>query len=502
MKTKKILRNTSKYRNAPPKASAMLEALRGLGYSPATALADLIDNAIAAKATEVKINFVWEEKNSRISIMDNGLGMDASELDLAMRLGEKNPLDSRSEDDLGRFGLGLKTASFSQCRRLTVVSRKKDLQTECLRWDLDVLASSQDNSWRLLEGSDPESTTFLYPLEEQLSGTLVLWEKLDRMITPGFASKDFLRIMDTVEKHLSMTFHRYLESLRPRLKLFINGEQIKPWDPFLSQHSATQHLPGTSLTSGSVKVRAYILPHKDKLTPAEYESAGGLLGWTAQQGFYVYRNERLLVSGDWLGLGKNRAWTQEEAHKLTRIRLDLPNTADSDWKLDIRKSTARPPAALRSALRNLAEDARTRARRVFAWRGKPVSRSGKQDIAPVWTSYKSGDHFRYRIDPGHPLIADVLDSAGLLAPQIKAMLRVIEETVPVQRIWLDTTEAHNAPVTHFADDPPEEVRQVLIIYYRSKISKGMSSSMAKERMLKEEPFCNYPDLIAALPENP
>src|SRR5690606_14798597 len=107
-------------RNAPPKASAMVEALRGLGYNTQTALADIIDNSIAAGASEVHVEFTWAERESRILCIDNGSGMTAEGLDRAMRLGEKSPLEDRTANDLGRFGLGLKTASFSQCRRLTV----------------------------------------------------------------------------------------------------------------------------------------------------------------------------------------------------------------------------------------------------------------------------------------------------------------------------------------------------------------------------------------------
>ena len=143
-----------KYRHAPPKASAMIESLRGLGYTSATALADIIDNSIAAKAATVNITFFWNSENpykSYISLLDDGYGMDEKGLDGAMRLGNKSPLEQRDSDDLGRFGLGLKTASFSQCRSLTVASKKNE-NSSCLRWDLDILAETKDGEWRLLEG--------------------------------------------------------------------------------------------------------------------------------------------------------------------------------------------------------------------------------------------------------------------------------------------------------------------------------------------------------------
>lgn len=208
-----------KSRSAPPKASAMVEALRGLGYNVQTALADIIDNSIAAGASEVRLQFHWDEDRSRISCLDNGRGMSAAELDRAMRLGERNPLEQRSSADLGRFGMGLKTASFSQCRRLTVATvGSNGLQT--LRWDLDFLAASADDGWHLLEGSHPGSEIHIEALSDWDHGTLVLWELLDRVVTKGSTSKDFLSIADSVEQHLGMVFHRYLEGSRPRLRIF------------------------------------------------------------------------------------------------------------------------------------------------------------------------------------------------------------------------------------------------------------------------------------------
>lgn len=490
----------AKSRHAPPRASAMIEALRGLGYSTASALADIIDNSISANACNVSLSFGWASERSQIVILDDGDGMDAKSLDLAMRLGERSPLDEREAGDLGRFGLGLKTASFSQCRSLTVASAKEG-EIHCLRWDLDVLASSADNGWHLLEGPAQGSDNMLSALANARKGTLVLWESLDRIVTPGFKDQDFLDLIDGVERHLAMVFHRYLHGPRPRLRLTINGQPVAPWDPFMISHPATYSSPVARL--GDVEVQCHVLPHKDRLSPTETESGGGPHGWTAQQGFYVYRNERLLVAGSWLGLGQGRSWTKEEAHRLARIRLDIPNSADAAWKLDIRKSTARPPVGIRAALTRLAEDARSRARRVFAHRGQPVRAGGTQPVAQAWRVEHLKGGMRYRIDDGHPVVREVLDQAGELAPQIKAMIRVIEETVPVQRIWLDTAEGKETPRTGFSSDPPAEVSSVLSAVYRNLVlRKGMSPELARERLLHTEPFHNYPELIGRLPDDP
>jgi hypothetical protein len=498
--------SSGKSRSAPPKASAMIEALRGLGYSTATALADIIDNSIAARAARVDLSFHWDETGSRISILDDGGGMEDPELDRAMRLGERNPLETRADHDLGRFGLGLKTASFSQCRCLTVASRKAGGSECCLRWDLDVLARSGDDGWHLLEGPSAGSEGHLAQLSSVMSGTLVLWEHLDRIVTPGFGEQDFLDLMDVVERHLAMVFHRFLDGSRPKLRITINGRAIKPWDPFLLTHSATWSSPVVQLGAGSkaIEVRCHVLPHKDHLDADTAVSAGGPDGWTAQQGFYVYRNSRLLLAGSWLGLGQGRSWTKEEAHRLARIRLDIPNTLDDEWKIDIRKSTARPPAAIRAQLMKLAEDTRRRARDVFAHRGQVVrAAGGAGTVVQAWRSERFQGGIRYRIDDAHPAVRGVLDEAGGMLPQVRAMLRVIEETVPVQRIWLDTTENHETPRVAFAEQPPEEVLAVLAVMYRSFVRrKGMSPSQARDQLSRMEPFNLYPALVAGLPDVP
>lgn len=494
---------TLKGRHAPPKAGAMIESLRGLGYSTSTALADIIDNSVSAGAHCVDVTFRWRGASSYISILDDGHGMSEDELDHAMRLGERSPLDERAGDDLGRFGLGLKTASFSQCRRLTVASRKSGV-TSCMRWDLDILESSAGDGWLLLDGPADGTETLIDPVSEYASGTIVVWDKLDRIVTPGFREQEFLDLIDGVEQHLSMVFHRYLATPRKRLTLRINGKAIAPWDPFLSAHASTWSSPVATFLAdgGPVNVQCHVLPHKDRLTAKDHDSAAGPDGWTSQQGFYVYRNERLLVAGSWLGLGRGRSWAKEEAHRLARIRLDIENTADADWKIDIRKSIARPPVATRERLTRLAEDTRERARRVFAHRGQATRAIGGGQVAQAWRAEHFNGGMRYRIDADHPSVSSVLEDAGPLEVRIRAMLRVIEETIPVQRIWLDTTEARETPRTGFAGEQTDEVTSILTTVYRNLVRrKGLSPDLARQQLLRTEPFNNYPGLVAALPDD-
>lgn len=481
----------------------MIEALRGLGYTLGGALADLVDNSISAKATEVKLLFFWDSRNSRILLLDNGLGMDEATLERAMRLGERSPVDARTAGDLGRFGLGLKTASFSQCRRLTVASKRQG-EVNCFRWDLDALAASNDDGWHLFEGPHPGSEKILDHLNIVESGTIVIWEALDRIVTTACTQQEFLDVIDRAESHLAMVFHRYLEGPNSRLRITINDRPVAPWNPFLLRHAATWSSPVDYFPGDGepIEVQCHVLPHKDRLTPEEYQRASGPEGWTAQQGFYVYRNERLLVAGNWLGLGTSRPWTKEEAHRLARIRLDILNTADSDWKIDIRKSIARPPISVRQRLTRLAEDTRERARRVFAHRGQIVAVGSSQPVAQVWRAEHFKGGIRYRIDVNHPAIRAVLDQAGELSTEISAILRIIEETVPVQRIWLDTTEAKEVPRTGFAGHPPSELVTVLEVLYKNLLTrKGLSPALAREQLLHMEPFHEYTHLVMALSDS-
>lgn len=491
-------------RKAPPRAVAMLESLRGLGYSTASAIADIVDNSISAGASEVCIDFKWAGTNSLVQILDNGRGMSDAELEGAMRLGDKNPLTVRDARDLGRFGMGLKTASLSQCRRLTVASIK-DGEQSCLRWDLDELAANPESDWLLFEGPADGSRQHLAGLDGEKAGTLVLWETMDRIVTAGYTADNFSDLIDNVESHLAMVFHRLLQGPHARIKLLLNGRALAPWDPFMLGHPAKPWTSPVALhraDSGVVSAQCHVLPHQDMLTRAEFEESAGPEGWTAQQGFYVYRNERLLVAGGWLGLGNARPWNREEATRLARIRMDIPNTADAEWKIDVRKSTARPPVSVRPWLTALAENTRERARRVFAFRGKPASAVGNQPIEQAWRVERLKAGIRYRIDDSHPSVAAVIERSGDLQPLVKAMLRVIEETVPVQRIWLDTAENKETPRTSFEGEPNAAVIDVASVLFNDLIErKGLTAEEARKSMLRIEPFQKYPALVAKLGGN-
>ena len=482
----------------------MLESLRGLGYSPATALADLIDNSISANSGKVTISLEWAGPESWIRIVDDGDGMDDAALEASMRLGARDPRAERASTDLGRFGLGLKTASFSQARRLTVASRRDGGPIVCLRWDLDLIGQEPGAEWPLFEGPAPGSDALLDPLTKLEHGTLVLWENLDRIVTEGFTATDMIELADRIEAHLAMTFHRLLDGQHPELRILLNGRAVNAWDPFLMGN------PGKALESPEyrilhtvgVTVQRHVLPHRDMLKPAEQVAAAGPGGWTQQEGFYVYRNRRLLVAGGWLGLGDGgKPWARDEAHRLARIRLDIPNTVDTEWKINVLKSTASPPVRLRPQLHQLASETRETARRVFAHRGYITSVTGTRPngVTEVWQVRRSAQGTSYRIARDHDLVASVLDRAGSLKHDVLGLLRLIEETVPVQRIWLDTSEDKEIPRTGFTGLPEDEVLETLSSMFEALVKfRGLSPAEARERLGRSPPFDRYIELVSAL----
>jgi hypothetical protein len=499
------------YEITAPKPAALIESLRSVGYSLATALADIVDNSISANANNIWMEFQWDGASSRIWILDDGRGMPEDALVEAMRPGTTSPLEERSPADLGRFGLGLKTASFSQCRRLTVWSRADGGNPSARCWDLNYVAKHEE--WRLLK---PTGAPYEYPvtrLMELKSGTLVIWDNLDRVVdndsvTSGDGHNRFNRAIKEVESHLGMIFHRFIEGNGPRsskLNLFINGRDseclIKPWNPFqiagapLSQEKPVERL---RFAGQPIEITGYVLPHKDRLTESQYDDGGGPRGWLAQQGFYIYRANRMLVAGDWLKLGRLRQWQKDEHYKLARLMIDLPNTMDGDWCLDIKKSTARPPGALRSRLTDLGDEVRNDARELFVHRGTYGKRAATPIMERPWNTATRCGRTVYKINRNHPVIAELSCQLGPLAPKLIPLLKLLEETVPVERIWLNFAESPNEHSTPFQDSDESEVRESILLAVDYLTRENVSAEALRVALLATEPFRQYPEIVEAV----
>lgn len=483
------------YEYASPDAASLMQSLRAFGYDISTAVADLIDNSITAKANRISIQFEWNNGKPWISIADNGYGMNEEELFTAMKAGSKNPLATRNEDDLGRFGLGLKTASFSQCKRLTVASKKQGDQVYIRCWDLDLV--SERNEWILLKtASDDAMDIIANYFSDLASGTLVIWEKIDRIIPEEYIDDiqyqdAFLQYAQEVKAHIAMVFSAYMHGYQ-KIEFSLNGRPIELWDPFMSDNPLTTNLPTeTVYVKGyEVQIKPHILPHQNKLTSEEYAKYAGQNGWNAQQGFYIYRNKRLIVAGDWLIPGMEKL----DPYRLARISIDIGNETDSEWNIDVRKSTAVPPVSIQNEIKRIAIAAQRESSKVYRHRGKKIARKAKKERAYVWHQNIRHGKIGYSINRDHPIVKQMLETA--IGPQVKALLDLIEETVPVPMIISDYSEKPDEMLDPYEGKKKDDFDGMIEKMYKLFIDLGYMPQEAVQNIAGTEPFIYSPEKVA------
>lgn len=478
---------------ATPIASSMVETFRAIGYNLQTAIADIIDNSISANAKNIWITRLWRGGKSVVTIKDDGCGMDSDEIIKAMRPGSANPNDIRKKNDLGRFGLGLKTASFSQCRKLTVMSKKIGGQVSYWTWDIDFVA--QTNSWNLIALKPDE---YLDALDNIESGTMVIWENLDRVIPLKSAENDenvkkkFSTQFDIVKQHIAMTFHRFIE--RKQVQIFWGENQIEAWDPFCKIEQKIQTKPIEYFENGVV-VQGYILPHKDSFSSEQaYKKAEGIKGWPAQQGFYIYRADRLLLSGGWLSIRR-----QEEHCKLVRICIDLPNSLDSDWKIDIKKSNAEIPGNIIDRLKSYTNDCCKTGNEVFRHRGHIVRKAGGENFQPIWCEKRKDNTIQFVINRKNSFLVECQELAKDKPQQaISMLLDVIEKSIPTKAIYCAESENNQSMLNQGGDFNIEALKQIAQNIIQRKQDEGFSKKQAITQIVMMEPFNFYKDIIEEL----
>lgn len=465
-----------------PNPGAMVESLRSIGYTLETAVADLIDNSITAKASRIDIDSPFQGSDTKIYILDNGEGMSEVRLVEAMRLGSFSPSLKRKRKDLGRFGLGLKTATFSQCKRLSVITKHEGkISARC--WDLDFII--KHNKWCLLKDA-PQA--YIDKVSTLPSGTLVVWEKLDRIISDkdAKAEKNFNNKKGILRRHLFLVFHRFIED--GRLEIHIGGVPVEPWNPFLPHMNSSlkKELPPTSLYGGNVVIKGWVMPHRNYFTDAEYKEAGFRRGWTQMQGFYIYREDRLLTVGGWLGLKPDgTAMLQEHHYDLGRICVDLTNNYDFDWDIDIKKSKATPPDYLRETLGQIAKKIRRMAYETYSYRGtkqKFQPKKGKAYI-PLWNSVseRNGKQY-YSINENYPYVKELLGELDKSkASKLRKLLKLLAETIPAESISFEASKSESKKISPPYEDTPDELTAIRQELVESFMRKGMNREEAEEQ---------------------
>ena len=332
-------------------------------------------------------------------------------LDEAMRYGSRAKY---SKQQLGKFGLGLKTASLSHCRRLTVATRStRRGRIRIRRWDLDWVGSQ--DAWELERLVPSECPRYLVEPLREAPGTIVLWEKLDRILaysTPdGERARKALEAMsESIAEHLAMVFHRFLAgetSSRRRLQIIFNGDRLEAWDPFARNEPATRRLAEQRLLvehggkAHAVRVCPYVLPAQARFSSSgAHGQAAGPKKWNRQQGLYVYRGDRMIQSGGW-----NRLRTTDEHSKLARIAVDIPDPLEDLFQINVAKMRVSLPEELRPQLAALAAGVVTAAQDAYRHRLRLVTNGGPDPSIGSADSRSDGDWTLGRV---WPLIAEVL----------------------------------------------------------------------------------------------
>lgn len=487
----------SEAEHVPPNPGDLIESLRDFGYTLESALADLIDNSITANANRVRVVVEGTSSTPHLAIVDNGDGMPEGRLVEAMRMGSLGPLVARARTDLGRFGLGLKTASLSQGRCLTVITKTPNSSTPIVRrWDLDHVRKA---GWQLLREPTQVAEPYVEKIARDSHGTAVVVEQLDRAaffeLSASERQKHLGSVLDSVRGHLGMVFHRFISEHGLEIKL---GETAVPaWDPFLLGLSTALPPEKIPFKQQTLEVVPFVLPHHTRLSDDEHTKAGGLLGWNKHQGFYVYRERRLIVPGTWLNLNLK----QEDHYKLARIRLDLPNTVDDAWQLNVMKSHVAAPPLLKDTFRRIANDVRQQASSVYRVRGEREAPSQRSQEKVVWRRKTTRTGVRYEIDRSHPVVKALLACGCDHDEFLDDVLSLVEGTIPVAAMLQEPEKAIDGSVQ---DGPPIPVESLVKMAQLSEtflIHSGQAPAEARRIVLSSQPFLRFrEEILAAMSE--
>jgi hypothetical protein len=485
----------------PPNPAFLIQSMRCIGYTLETALADIIDNSITAHASKISVRYQWDSGKPWVSILDDGCGMSAAKLCEAMRFGgDSSSLDTRDAKDLGRFGLGLKTASLSQSRLLTIFSKQHGV-TSVLSWDLDFLTRSRKREWIVrvptLKSFDGDASvaSSLGALAGYKSGTIVLWQKIDAIVSDvkKTTEKHFSDVMARASEHIRTTFHRFLspDDGSRSTSIDFNGTPLNAFTPFGLAVPARMELPveDIRIDGHSIHVQAYVLPHCTKSSRPDYEKFAGVEGYRENQGFYIYRNRRLILKGTWF-----RLLPRTEITKLLRVRVDIPNTLDHLWQLDVKKAQAHPPQIVLTELKRFIGRIENSGRQVYTRRAQKAVDS----LVHVWRREFNDGKVAYVINDEHPFVKLLIeDENGVPDHQKLSALRVISGAFPRDAFHLD---ANNDKVEIVPAAKAAETYAVVRSLLLALIGAGLDAATIRDQLAKSEIPVSAEDLATLLKE--
>lgn len=482
-----------KLRTNIPKADSLMGSMRSMGYSFEAAVADIIDNSISANCTFVKLFFPKTPFDAKIvGILDNGNGMSDEVLFEAMRYGSSDSEEERGSTDLGRFGLGMKAASLSQCRILTVVSKQADRYSG-YTWDFNIIQQKKD--WVVQEHTQEEINKVPYISELQLldNGTLVVWQDFDILSksNDGRVYDALTDLKEPLAKYLGLVFHRFLKDSKNKLTIYINNGKVKALDPFLESHPKTTAKKERTIDIRDSKgverlilIKPFVLPYATDMSEKDKQLIGGIEDLRVKQGFYIYRNHRLIIWGTWFNMRR-----RGELTKNARIRVDIPNSLDDIWGINIMKQKAIIPKSIQHRMKKTVEEAMDISITQQRHRGR---KENIDDMDYIWNRMEGRNKtFYYQINREskvYKMIHDKMTEEDSVYLDI--LISEIEKNIPIQQIHID--KSNEVICEDEESDRFDEVFQLGITMVDMAKSFGQKTiPQIVEELMKSEPFCTY-----------
>jgi hypothetical protein len=478
-----------------PRPGSILGSLRSIGYNLKTALSDIIDNSIAAQAKRVEI--VNNDFNNNIdslewiAIVDDGLGMTRNSMIKALTLGGEGIEQERNIQDLGRFGLGLKTASFSQCRKLTLISKKRNEGVNTLVFDLDHI---MENGWEVYSLNNHE--ILIDKIKERVENkaifdnenwTVVFWENLDKVQVVSIDS--FYAELSKVRNHFELIYHKFKNKLEIRL----NGTIVNYWDPYATAISSQEKHYKYSANNDTYSIKGHVLKHSSEFqNTREYKNQSLIGTFNQNQGFFVYRNERLIYRGSWLGL-----FNKEHHYILGRVEINLSNKLESDlaWGVNISKSSVSIPRFAISDIRAECNSIRSEANNTFRFHGgvkKHTIRknNAETEIQPIWNfeskGTKDGEKKQYKINIKHPLFDSFLKRVSddiLAQEEFKQIIKYLENYLPIDNIFARKANNEVEQLSEIDEKVYDDFKEILGVY---KLKMDVNKAFIK--LIRIEPY--------------
>ena len=442
-----------------PEPKNEIKTFMRIGYDFNSAIADIIDNSITAKANKINIICPSEIENPFLSIVDNGFGMGPEELIQNMRIGCKDPNVKREAGDLGRFGSGMKTASFSHARRLTVISKKKGKKLAGACWDIDEI--EEKNTWCLRVLNQKDIKNFNHFDKDLITGagTQLIWEKIRKFEeTAHNDSKTSIETsMVELGKYLALHFHKFMQGSK-KLEINVQHLKIDPIDPFLSTKKGYQEGPTdeTFVKGGKLLIKSHTLPHHSNLTQSEIDKIGGMEEIYKGQGLYIYRENRLIIAGGWMGLSRTY-----QLGKLARIEINMPSGLDDEWSTDVKKSSLQLPQKIKNRLKNLIQQPIKKSKRTYNYRGK------KEEANEYWKIIETRDkNIIYQIDTANnELIHIAKETPKKNVSNLKEYLKNLAKNLPINHIHAKVSSDPKSikqedAIIEFSDEQLDKIKEL------------------------------------------